>query len=101
MNYARLRQRMPLEVLRYHESSGGNRRFGAGRSRGITVRVIDFHFVGSFGLEQALRHLRKEETQRSLRRARWSDREAGGLGLQYRRVAPRCRAIDYGNRAVR
>jgi hypothetical protein len=101
MNHARLRQRMPLEVLRYHESSGGNRRFGAGGSRGITVRVIDFHFVGSFGLEQALRHLEREETRRSLRRTKWSDRETGGLGLQCRRVALRCRAIDYGNHAVR
>jgi len=57
---------------------------------GINVRVIDFHSVGSFGLEQVLRQLERDETRGSLRRAGRSDRKkSGGLGLQCRHAALR------------
>jgi hypothetical protein len=39
------------------------------------VRVIDFHSVSSFRLDQELRRLRREETRCLLRRAQWSDRQ--------------------------
>lgn len=42
--------------------------------REIIVRVIDFHSVGSFELEQVLRQLERDETRGSLRRAGRSDR---------------------------
>jgi hypothetical protein len=55
-------------------SFAGKGRFGAVRSSRNHVRVIDFHSVGSFELEQVLRQLERDETRGSLRRAGRSDR---------------------------
>lgn len=55
---------------------------------GIIVRVMDFHFVGSSGSEQALRRLGRDGTRGSLRRAGRSDKtklEASVFSVDTRR----------------
>jgi hypothetical protein len=65
--------------------------------RGVIVRVIDFHPVGLFGLEQSLRWLEREETRGSLRRVVWSDRkQAADFGLQCRVLGASVLGFDSG-----
>jgi len=64
------------------------RRFGVRARRGINVRAFDFHSVGLFSSERALRRPRGVGTHDSPRRA-VRPMESEGFGLWCRRVALR------------